>query len=241
MWSRYFGWEDSATVSTKPTESQTLHVKKTRQTQAFLEQHAGPGKNNDRSTSGSTVPFGQVHAPSGQPPGASDSSMFISQGRPAGGLGNLFPGSIGKKPDSFATTHHGIDVSDDPPQQRPPDFVEQSNKDACVLCPHVSVATEVTALLEGQRSLWAAIEVSGRLSKLPARRALGNHTGITTGSFIKHELGEAHWPVDRKRITEVDIIDRFFEFGCLYDLSIEILPCQGSSIVQVMGEHIFPT
>lgn len=36
-------------------------------------------------------------------------------------------------------------------------------------------------------------------------------------------------------------IDRYFEFGCLYDLTVEILPMSGNTIVQVLGEQSFPT
>lgn len=35
--------------------------------------------------------------------------------------------------------------------------------------------------------------------------------------------------------------DRFFEFGCLYDLGVEVLPTAESTIVQVVQEQAFPT
>ncbi|POR37641.1 Uncharacterized protein TPAR_02161 [Tolypocladium paradoxum] len=35
--------------------------------------------------------------------------------------------------------------------------------------------------------------------------------------------------------------DRFFEFGCLYDLTVDILPASGTTIVQVLQEQAFPT
>lgn len=63
----------------------------------------------------------------------------------------------------------------------------------CVLCPHVSVTPEVTALKDGQRSIWAAVKVSGRLSKLPPKDGATphNNTPVMTGSFIDHQLGTA--------------------------------------------------
>jgi hypothetical protein len=35
--------------------------------------------------------------------------------------------------------------------------------------------------------------------------------------------------------------DRYFEFGCLYDLTVQILPANGTTVVQVLKEQDFPT
>lgn len=35
--------------------------------------------------------------------------------------------------------------------------------------------------------------------------------------------------------------DRYFEFGCLYDMSIEVEGAGGTSVVQVLQEQSFPT
>lgn len=35
--------------------------------------------------------------------------------------------------------------------------------------------------------------------------------------------------------------DRYFEFGCLYDLTVQILPASGSTVLQVLKEQDFPT
>lgn len=35
--------------------------------------------------------------------------------------------------------------------------------------------------------------------------------------------------------------DRFFEFGCLYDLTVDVLPVSGTTVVQVLPEQAFPT
>lgn len=35
--------------------------------------------------------------------------------------------------------------------------------------------------------------------------------------------------------------DRYFEFGCLYDLTVQILPANGTTVVQILKEQNFPT
>jgi hypothetical protein len=57
---------------------------------------------------------------------------------------------------------------------------------SCILSPCVVVTPECTALEAGQRNLWAAVEVSGKLSAI-----LGSNddSGVITGSFINHDLG----------------------------------------------------
>lgn len=210
-----FSWEES-TSNNRPAESQTLHIRKTRQARPFLE-HGGRTRSNEykhfRNLSTSLVPFRQA-SPSWQNPPSS--------------------------PEAVARPYEDVMP---PPQAEvfAPRLVMPPAQRPCVLCPHVSVTTEVTALMDGQKSLWAAIEVSGKLSKLPAAPGTYPHgnMGIVTGSFIEHELGERN-RVSVKSKTD-EIIDRFFEFGCLYDLNIDILPCQGSSVAQVLGEQKFPT
>ncbi|PHH87518.1 hypothetical protein CDD83_8746 [Cordyceps sp. RAO-2017] len=74
-----------------------------------------------------------------------------------------------------------------------------------------------------QQTIWAAVEVSGRLSRIPSSRSPSGNQSPTTGSFVPHQL------------------DRFFEFGCLYDLSVEVSPTPGSTVIQVIQEQAFPT
>lgn len=172
FWSKAFNWEETtAAVGRRPAEAQTLHVRKTRRARPFLNNGQGTGsaenRRQQRTISASTVPFRQVLGSSQHSP----NSLEIMTG----------PSGV------------GISV----PQARDfaPRLTMPSAQRPCVLCPHVSVTSEVTALMEGQRSLWAAVEVSGRLSKLPAA-APGmcpqQNIGIVTGSFIDHELGETN-------------------------------------------------
>ncbi|RDA84689.1 hypothetical protein CP532_2773 [Ophiocordyceps camponoti-leonardi (nom. inval.)] len=99
-----------------------------------------------------------------------------------------------------------------------------SSMGACppsVLCPCIAVTSE--AVGEGRSSsIWAAVEVSGRLSSIPSSRSSSNHS-TNRASFIAHPL------------------DRFFEYGCLYDLTVDIEPTPGWTIVQIIQEQAFPT
>ncbi|KFA51685.1 hypothetical protein S40293_02778 [Stachybotrys chartarum IBT 40293] len=89
-----------------------------------------------------------------------------------------------------------------------------------VLSPFITIDSSTTGLDHGQCSVWVAIEVSGRLSQASTLQSV---PGMATGSFIGNTL------------------DRFFEYGCLYDLSIDIVPMPGTRVVQVLGEQHFPT
>ncbi|KAH7328197.1 hypothetical protein B0I35DRAFT_472940 [Stachybotrys elegans] len=87
------------------------------------------------------------------------------------------------------------------------------NSSACVLSPSIYVVAHTAGLRNGQRVVWAAVEISGRLSQ--------------PGS---HQAFDGSRP-----------LDRFFEFGCMYDLNVRILPTARASIVQVFHEEQFPT
>ncbi|KAM4056842.1 hypothetical protein HRG_003705 [Hirsutella rhossiliensis] len=112
-----------------------------------------------------------------------------------------------------------------PPQSTPPlDFSRAAHP--FVLSPYISVVSQCTGQEAGRQSAWATVEVSGRLSRIPSSRSpsgSGAQPLVSRGSFVDHQL------------------DRFFEFGCLYDLSVEILPTTESAIVQVVQEQAFPT
>ena len=59
---------------------------------------------------------------------------------------------------------------------------------SCVLCPDITVTAEFTALDSEQRSVWAAIEVSGRLAEI-LEKPCADVSGIAAGSFINRPLG----------------------------------------------------
>lgn len=41
--------------------------------------------------------------------------------------------------------------------------------------------------------------------------------------------------------TTLTISDLFFKHGCLHDLKVEILPLDGTTVLQVFHEQTFPT
>lgn len=219
FWSKAFNWEETtAAVGRRPAEAQTLHVRKTRRARPFLNNGQGTGsaeyRRQQRTFSASTVPFRQVF-----------------------GSRQHSPSSL-----EIMTSPIGAGISVPQAREFAPRVTIPSAQRPCVLCPHISVTSEVTALMEGQRSLWAAVEVSGKLSKLPAaapRMCPQQNIGIVTGSFIEHDLGETK-PMSFRTTTDEEP-DRFFEFGCLYDLNIDIMPYEGSFVAQVLGEQKFPT
>ncbi|KJZ79900.1 hypothetical protein HIM_00614 [Hirsutella minnesotensis 3608] len=92
-----------------------------------------------------------------------------------------------------------------------------------VLSPHISVLSQSA---HDGKSIWATVEVSGRLSRIPSSRSPSEsnpRSSIPKGSFVTHQL------------------DRFFEYGCLYDLTVEVLPTSESTVMQVVQEQAFPT
>jgi hypothetical protein len=57
-----------------------------------------------------------------------------------------------------------------------------------VLSPCVLITPDVSALRECQHTVWAAIEVAGRLSQIPVAGVERSET--VTGTFIEHKLGK---------------------------------------------------
>ncbi|PHH65345.1 hypothetical protein CDD81_2757 [Ophiocordyceps australis] len=95
-----------------------------------------------------------------------------------------------------------------------------------VLSPCITVSSESTCYEHGRQTVWAAIEVTGRLSSITSSRSSSESSAIVAsvaGSFVEHQL------------------DRFFEFGCLYDLTVQVLPTAGTRLVTIMQEQAFPT
>lgn len=63
-----------------------------------------------------------------------------------------------------------------------------------VLSPCIVVTTDLSGLSEeAQESAWAAIEVSGRLSRIPSSRCPSDksaHSKTARGAFVDHQLGQ---------------------------------------------------
>lgn len=130
-----------------------------------------------------------------------------------------------------------LDVSATQPSPRLSAGNGSSARSPCVLCPHVSVTTENRALEAGPQNAWVAVEVSGRLSQI-LEEYPGEQAGVSTGAFVDHELGTLH--SFRLMYLLIILTDRFFEHGCLYDLTVDILPLNGSTITHVLREQTFP-
>ncbi len=106
-----------------------------------------------------------------------------------------------------------------------------------VLSPHISIHTNSHCRYFGQDHIWAAIEVSGILSH--AYSADGTGAQPTQPKEDEHHLGKFFTvsPV-YFRLMQVDL---FFKHGCLHDLKVEILPVEGTTVLQVFHEQSFPT
>ncbi|RCI09566.1 hypothetical protein L249_4049 [Ophiocordyceps polyrhachis-furcata BCC 54312] len=123
-----------------------------------------------------------------------------------------------------------------------------SSPGACppsVLCPCIAVSSEAVGEGRSCSSIWAAVEVSGRLSSIPSSRSSSNHSS-NRASFIAHPLGESllassSVPSNQRRPPRLRSRDRFFEYGCLYDLTVDIEPTPGWTMVQTIQEQAFPT
>ncbi|KAK4662762.1 hypothetical protein QC763_603460 [Podospora pseudopauciseta] len=89
--------------------------------------------------------------------------------------------------------------------------------DPLVLVPRIVVTPEHKALDEGAVSLWAAVQLSTQISRANVPDQLG-------GCGLVGEHGHEPSPAD------------LFRYGCLYDVSLEILPTSRSSIIEVVDD-----
>lgn len=205
--------------------SKTLNIRKTRSSRPALHGPRGLGIQTCRTPSRPTQARGSI-------PFARDVSPMSSQ------LNVADQDSISHSP-FLGTYPHILDALARQISPRPSARNESLFQTSCVLCPHVSVTAECTALEAGQQRVWAAIEISGRLSQI-SERPTGEQVGVVTGAFMDHELGEFLGASDQRRPLTM-VTDRFFEHGCLYDLTVEVLPMEGSTIINVLREQVFPT
>ncbi|KAK0672281.1 hypothetical protein QBC41DRAFT_217558 [Cercophora samala] len=94
-----------------------------------------------------------------------------------------------------------------------------SAPDPLVLVPRIVVTPEHKALDEGAVSLWAAVQLSTQISRANVPDQLG-------GCGLVGEHGHEPSPSDQD----------LFRYGCLYDVSVEILPTSRSSIIEVVDD-----
>ena len=115
-----------------------------------------------------------------------------------------------------------------------------------MLVPHITVTPEFTTLEAGQHRFWAAIEISRKVSEVsPERTDLEGEAQSDTvtgspsfdhqGSYKDQALRLAY------RWLTAYMIAGLFEFGCLYDLNVEILRTGSTAILQTLTEQSFPT
>lgn len=158
---RLHGWDNFSPRSPGVAGSQTLNVKKTRQARSFFNERPASGAQTYRKRSMGTFLSGQRRFPTAE-------VLSASRYPPAGPSAD--------QPE--------LQSSPRPAKYRGP----QQSGTPCVLCPHISVTDDCITLDNGQRSVWAAIEVSGMVSEL-RERPPGNVSIIVTGSFINHSSG----------------------------------------------------
>lgn len=105
-----------------------------------------------------------------------------------------------------------------------------------VLSPHISIHTDSHGRYFGQDYVWATIEVSGILSH--AYSADGTGTRPAQPKEEEHHLGMLH---SSTIVLALMALDLFFKHGCLHDLKVEVLPVDGTTVLQIFHEQSFPT
>ncbi|KAK4134296.1 hypothetical protein BT67DRAFT_380390 [Trichocladium antarcticum] len=111
--------------------------------------------------------------------------------------------------DAAGTQHIPLPVELESPVQFPPG---PYLPEPLVLTPQIVVTPEYSALDEGVATLWAAVQLSAQVCRVngPDQKDHDTAYGQTTG----------HRQV--------------FQYGCLYDVSVEILPTAKTAIVEVL-------
>lgn len=157
--------------------SQALNVKKTRRTRPFVNGRVALGTQTCRNSLMDVFPGGQGRTTTSE---TFYSSWYTPE---AAQQGSQTPSRL--QTNCLPSTNQPETKT----SPRPAQVIDHNRfRTSYVLCPYVTVTTECAALEAEQRSVWAAIEVSGRLSatyETPSE----NVPGIVTGPFIDHPLG----------------------------------------------------
>lgn len=85
----------------------------------------------------------------------------------------------------------GRQVSSGTSHKLSPRQISRSSQ-SCMLSPHINVSFADEEMSTGEKDVWAAVEVSGKLSHIAAAIAPPLHIKPSqrqTGSFIEHKLG----------------------------------------------------
>ncbi|KAI0387695.1 hypothetical protein F5Y04DRAFT_9911 [Hypomontagnella monticulosa] len=102
-----------------------------------------------------------------------------------------------------------------------------SVSDPYMLIPHISITPESRILNEGQPSIWAAIEISGRLFHPRA--------SDSTDDLTNPGLGEAPFMPVNHCDTGLS------RYGFLYNVNVEVLPTVGGSVFDLIGNAAIRT
>lgn len=121
---------------------------------------------------------------------------------------------------------HSRQMRKDSPHQLSPRQISR-NTGGYILSPRIVVTAQKEEIVGKNASVWAAVEISRKLSQTsPATTSTEEeetHGDKPSGTFVDHKL------------------DRFFDFGCLYDLTVEVHSANEADIVEVIQEQSWPT
>ncbi|KAG6015499.1 hypothetical protein E4U54_003430 [Claviceps lovelessii] len=85
----------------------------------------------------------------------------------------------------------------------------------------------------------AAVEISRKLSQISSSSSSSSSTSSATTSSSTGE--KTHRRVKSSGTFVNHKIDRYFDFGCLYDLTAEVYSTQDATVVEVIQEQSWPT
>ncbi|KAG5981963.1 hypothetical protein E4U55_002471 [Claviceps digitariae] len=127
---------------------------------------------------------------------------------------------------------------DGSPQQLSPRQIAR-NTGGYILSPRIVVTAHNEDALGGNARVWAAVEISRKLSQISSSSSSSSSSSARTSSS---STGEKTGGGVKSSGTFVNHkIDRYFDFGCLYDLTAEVQSTQDATIVEVIQEQSWPT
>ncbi|KAG5976853.1 hypothetical protein E4U56_001099 [Claviceps arundinis] len=133
------------------------------------------------------------------------------------------------------------------PQQLSPRRIAK-NTGGYILSPRIIVTVHNEEMLGENARVWAAVEICRKLSQISSSSssatASSSFSSSTTTIPCFSTGAEEDTQGGRKSSggTFVDHkIDRYFDFGCLYDLTAEVHSTQDATVVEVIQEQSWPT
>ncbi|KAG6234183.1 hypothetical protein E4U26_005919 [Claviceps purpurea] len=133
------------------------------------------------------------------------------------------------------------------PQQLSPRRIAK-NTGGYILSPRIVVTAHNEETLGENARVWAAVEICRKLSQISSSSSPATASSSFSSSTATippfSTAAEEDEQGGRKSSggTFVDHkIDRFFDFGCLYDLTAEVHSTQDATVVEVIQEQSWPT